>query len=113
LTQFANTGEIPCCPVCSGILKPNAVLFGEQLPYDVFCRAVELIAQSDLILVAGSSLEVTPVCTLPVEPLNAGAQLIIVNEEPTYLDERAELIFRQDVALVLPRIATEVLGESG
>jgi NAD-dependent deacetylase len=104
-------GEIPKCPACDGILKPNAVLFEEQLPYDVFQNAVELMAGSDLILIAGSSLEVTPVSTLAIKPLNAGARLIIVNDTPTYLDERADVIFRQDVALVLPRLAAEVLGE--
>jgi NAD-dependent deacetylase len=87
------------------------VLIEEQLPYDIFRQATELIDKSDLILIVGSSLEVVPVAHLPLDPINAGAHLIIINREPTYLDERADYIFRQDVAIVLPRLVNEVLGE--
>lgn len=111
IEKFIKTGETPHCPDCGGVLKPNTVLFEEQLPYDVFCGAADLLSQSDLILIAGSSLEVVPVASLPVDPLNAGARLIIINHYPTYLDERADVIFRQDVAVVLPRLVSEVLGE--
>ena len=111
IEEFIKTGETPHCPDCGGVLKPNAVLFEEQLPYNVFCGAADLISQSDLILIIGSSLEVVPVASLPVSPLNAGARLIIVNHYPTYLDERADVIIRQDVAVVLPRLVSEALGE--
>jgi NAD-dependent deacetylase len=60
--------------------------------------------------VVGSSLEVTPAAVFPVQALNAGGHLVIVNREPTYLDSRADFIFRQDAAVVLPRLAEEVLG---
>ncbi|HEY45252.1 MAG: hypothetical protein AMJ88_04350 [Anaerolineae bacterium SM23_ 63] len=111
IEEFINTGETPHCPECGGVLKPNTVLFEEQLPYDIFMGAANLLSQSDLIIIAGSSLEVVPVASLPVGPLNAGARLIIVNNYPTYLDERADVIFREDVAVVLPRLVSEVLGE--
>ncbi|MGA9531380.1 MAG: NAD-dependent deacylase [Anaerolineales bacterium] len=109
LAEFAEHGEIPRCPECGGILKPEVVLLGEQLPYLVVQDAKALVMASDLILVAGSSLEVTPAATFPVSALNAGASLIIVNHQPTYLDPRAEVVFRQDVAQVLPDLAKEVL----
>jgi NAD-dependent deacetylase len=109
--DFAQTGEPPRCPECNGILKPKAVLFGEQLPYNVVQKAQKTFACSDLVLVVGSSLEVTPAALFPIEALNTGARLIIINHEPTYLDERAEVIFHQDVAVVLPRLADEVIGE--
>ena len=111
IEDFIKTGETPHCPDCGGVLKPNTVLFEEQLPYDVFHAAAEILSRSDLILIAGSSLEVVPVASLPVTPLNAGAGLIIVNHYPTYLDERADVLFHEDVAVVLPRIVSEVLGE--
>jgi NAD-dependent deacetylase len=109
LADFAERGEIPRCPECGGILKPEVVLLGEQLPYLVVQDAKALIGHSDLILVAGSSLEVTPAAVFPVNALNAGAALIIVNHQPTYLDPRADVVFRQDVARVLPDLAKEVL----
>jgi NAD-dependent deacetylase len=111
IQDFLLSGEIPRCPECNGILKPNAVLYGEQLPFEVVRQAQIEFSRSDLILVIGSSLEVTPAALFPIEPLNTGAQLIIINHMPTYLDERADLIFRQDVAVVLPRLVDEVLNE--
>jgi len=111
LKHFMEEGTLPLCPECGGILKPNVVLFGEQLPHRVVEDARSLLAKSDLILVAGSSLEVTPAALFPIPAINAGAKLIIINHEPTYLDERATLIFRQDVAQILPQITAEVLGD--
>ncbi len=112
LASFAHTGEIPRCEACDGILKPQVVLFGEQLPYLVVQDAKKLIKRSDLILVAGSSLEVTPAAVFPVQALNAGARLIMVNRDPTYLDDRADVLFRGDVEYVLPALAREVLSGS-
>lgn len=113
LATFAETGDIPRCEACGGILKPEVVLFGEQLPYLVVQDAKSLIQRCELILVAGSSLEVTPAATFPVQALNEGARLIIVNHEPTYLDERADVLFRGDVEQVLPELAQEVLRGKG
>lgn len=111
LVEFAQQGRIPRCEKCEGILKPDAVMFGEQLPSEAFRQAQKWIRSCDLLLTAGSSLEVTPVAYFPVDALNAGARLIIFNNTPTYVDERADVIFRQNVAEALPRLAAEVLGE--
>ena len=92
------------------MLKPDVVLYGEQLPHDIVTEAMKLLEDCDLIIIAGSSMQVTPACTFPVEPLNAGARMVIINNDPTYLDERADVVFRDDVAEVLPRLVTEVLG---
>jgi NAD-dependent deacetylase len=89
------------------------VLFGEQLPYFVVQEAKALIARSDLVLVIGSSLEVTPAAVFPVQALNAGARLIIINRDPTYLDDRADVVFRQDVAEVVPALVQEVMRGQG
>jgi NAD-dependent deacetylase len=109
LADFTVSAEVPRCPSCKGILKPMAVLFGEQLPFDVVRQAHQWVLECDVILVVGSSLEVTPAALFPVEALNAGARLIIVNREPTYVDERADAIFREDVAEIVPRLVEEAL----
>ena len=111
LPDFLSSGKTPHCPRCGAILKPNVVLYGEQLPLQVVHQAQAWMDSSDLVLVIGSSLEVTPAAAFPLRALDAGAHLIIVNHEPTYLDERADLIFRQCVTEVLPRLACEVLGD--
>ena len=110
IERFVETGELPRCEECGGLLKPEVVLFGEQLPYLIVKDAEALISQADLIIVAGSSLEVTPAAVFPVQALNSGASMIIVNQDPTYLDDRAEVIFRNDVAKVLPDVVEEVLN---
>jgi NAD-dependent deacetylase len=111
IEDFVKKQIIPRCEKCGGILKPDFVLFGEQLPYDIVKEAHAWIKSSKLILVLGSSLEVVPVAYYPVEALNAGARLIIINNEKTYLDERAEIVFNDNVADILPKIAAEVLDE--
>lgn len=106
---YAATGEVPHCPECGGTLKPNAVLFEEQLPHEVVQQALDLMRTCEVLLVIGSSLEVTPAALFPFEALNAGARLLILNRDPTYLDERADSVFREDVAEILPRLVDEAL----
>ncbi|MEE8121490.1 MAG: NAD-dependent deacylase [Anaerolineales bacterium] len=108
---FARTGALPYCGHCGGLLKPDIILFGEQLPATIICEAKALIDEADLIVVVGSSLEVMPAASMPIPALNAGAKLIILNNEPTYLDIRADFVIRDDVADVLPMILQEVLRE--
>jgi NAD-dependent deacetylase len=54
---------------------------------------------------------VTPAATFPLAALEAGAHLIIINRDPTYLDPRADVLFHQDAAEVLPCLVDEVLRE--
>ena len=113
LEHFLETGEIPRCPECGGVLKPDVVLFGEQLPWKTWAAAEQAARKCDLMFVAGSSLEVTPVANLPLIAVQNGAALIIVNHTPTYIDIRADVVLRGDVAEIIPRIAEAVLqGQS-
>ena len=66
--------------------------------------------QCDLMIVAGSSLEVLPVAGLPMQAIDRGAHLIIINNTPTYLSVRADLNIYADVAQILPAIAAETLN---
>jgi NAD-dependent deacetylase len=104
IKKFIADGLAPHCH-CGGVLKPNVILFGEQLPMQEYISAQRAIAHADLVLIAGSSLEVFPASDLPELALQNGARLIIINYQPTYLDPQASLIIRGDVADVLPRIA--------
>jgi len=108
LQPYLDYGTIPRCPDCNQILKPDVILFEEQLPLQIWYQSQEACRYADLILVAGSSLEVVPVAGLPMEALRHGAKLIIVNHMTTYLDVRADVVFRQDLADILPRICTAV-----
>lgn len=106
--QFISDGLVPRHH-CGGVLKPNVILFGEQLPVREYLAAEQAVKAADLILAVGSSLEVAPASDLPMLAVANGAKLIIINYEPTHLDPEATLIIRADVAEALPRIAELVV----
>jgi NAD-dependent deacetylase len=108
LQPYVETGKIPQCLNCNGILKPDVILFGEQLPQSAWYEAQRAVRQCDLMIIAGSSLEVLPVARLPMQALDRGAHLIILNNTPTYLNVRADIVIMDDVATTLPEIAKRV-----
>ncbi len=81
---------VPRCD-CGAPLKPGVVLFGEMLPEDVIDHAFRLAQSCDLMIAAGSTLEVHPVASLPDVARRAGATLAIVNRGPTAYDEMCDL----------------------
>lgn len=107
-SAFVASGELPHCPACGGFLKPDVVLFGELLPLDVLFEAQQEAEQCDVMMVAGSSLEVYPAAELPSRALEHGAKLIVVNYQPTYIDGHAAVVIHEDVAVILPQIAARV-----
>jgi len=106
--EWVTSGALPRCRTCGGLLKPDVVLFGETLPLGVLLEAQSLAERCDVMLVAGSSLEVYPAAGLPVRARRCGASVIIVNLEPTALDAEADVLIHGDVAVVLPKIAGRV-----
>ena len=109
--ERAESGDLPPrCEHCDGVLKPDAVLFGEQLPTAALTRAQRLAADSDAVLVAGSSLTVEPAASLPARAADRGATLILINLDETPLDARADYVFREDVTDALPAIR-DAVGE--
>ncbi len=113
LAGFIESGEIPRCPYCRGLLKPNTVLFGEQLPLKPLQEARRAARDCDLMLVVGSSLAVSPIADLPLIALAHDAQLIIINYEATYVDDRAAVVLHEDVARVLPYLVDLMEGKQG
>ncbi len=103
--DYMIEGKVPSCKECGGVLKPMAVFFGEPLPMDVLMDAQMESQVCDLMLVAGSSLEIIPAANLPFVAHGQGSELIIINEMVTPADERAAVVIHDDVAHALPRIA--------
>ncbi len=97
-------GEVPRCPHCNGLVKPDAVLFGEPVDYDNLKAAQEAALHCDVMIAAGSSLEVDPAADLPHLACHRGAGLIIINQGPTLADSVADVIIRADVSEILPRL---------
>ncbi len=111
ISSYIHNSESPRCSDCGNILKPDVILFEEQLPKQTWLKAQKACYECSIILVAGSSLEVTPVATLPLKALENHAKLIIINKSPTYLDPRAEVLIRGDVADILPLISELVVDD--
>jgi NAD-dependent deacetylase len=109
LKAFVEQGELPRCPDCNGLLKPDVILFGEQLPQKAWYDAQRESRRCDLMLVAGSSLEVLPVAGLPMQAIDRGAHLVILNNAETYLNVRADVVIQEDVAAIMPAIAEQVI----
>lgn len=109
LPPFIEYGKLPRCPSCNALLKPDVILFGEQLPHQAIAQAQREIRACDLVVVVGSSLEVLPVAGLPLQAVNRGAHLVIVNNSPTYLHVRADVVIQEDVVEIIPSIAEKVL----
>ena len=107
LRQFVKDKQVPKCD-CGGVLKPNTILFGEQLPMQAFISAQLAIKAADLMFIVGSSLEVAPASDLPELALANGAGVIIINKQATHLDSHADLVIRGDVAEILPRIVATI-----
>ncbi|HSM54700.1 MAG TPA: NAD-dependent deacylase [Candidatus Sulfomarinibacteraceae bacterium] len=108
LERFLESGEAPRCS-CGGVLKPNVILFGEQLPVRALTESKRQARQCDLMLVVGSSLEVAPAGDLPLLARDHGARLIIVNYGETYADHIADVVLHADVVEVLPQLAAPFL----
>jgi NAD-dependent deacetylase len=114
LDDFLGSKEVPHCVACGGVMKPNVVLFGEQLPVGVLNAAQAHVLRADLLLVAGSHLDVMPASQMPLLVHERGGRVIVVNMTDTYIDAVAEVVIHADVADVLPRVVqacVQVRGE--
>ena len=103
--QFFVDGQVPCCQKCGGVMKPNVILTGEQLPRDAIFAAQLAVLQCDVMLIAGTSLPGGPATALAEAALKQGTRLIIINLTPTLLDSYADIVIHSDVVEVLPALA--------
>jgi NAD-dependent deacetylase len=96
--------EDPACRKCSGILKSATISFGQSLVLEDLQRAEQAAIRSDLFIAIGTKLSVFPVAGLVPVAKRRGARILIVNAEPTDMDELADEIVRGNIGEMLPRI---------
>ncbi len=96
----AANGCAPDCPACGGYVKTATISFGQTMPDAAMQRAQDLTLSCDLFLAIGSSLVVWPAAGFPLLAKRNGAQLVIVNREPTEFDDIADLVVREDIGTV-------------
>ena len=100
----------PHCADCGGVLKLDAVLFGERLNPEVIGHATAIASATPLFLAVGSSLLVEPAAQLCRVAVDRGARLVIVNRDPTPYDDLAEEVIRTDIVDALPAIVDELIA---
>ncbi len=93
----------PLCPDDGEPLKPDVVLFGEPLASD-YLEALEEARKADLIIVLGSSMQVSPANELP----SYGKRLVIINRTPTFYDQQAKVVVHESAARVMRLLKEEL-----
>ncbi len=103
LTEITNFP--PLCK-CGNILRPDVVWFGESLPQDVWQNAMNFASKCDLMIIAGTSLVVSPANTLPIYAKQNNATLIEINPEKTEMSEEMDSVIRNTSAESLPKLVS-------
>jgi NAD-dependent deacetylase len=92
----------PACRSCGGILKSATISFGQGLVREDLMRAQRAAEACDLLLAVGTTLAVFPIAGVVPIAKEAGARLVILNAEPTAMDDLADVVLRGSIGHVLP-----------
>ena len=98
---------IPRCE-CGGVIKPDVVLYGEQLPMDAIQGALHFISQADLLIIGGTSLAVYPAAGFVQDYTGT---LVIINRSPTSMDRHADLLISEPIGKTLAAAMRLLDGE--
>ena len=104
----AENLDDPRCQECQGILKPDAVFFGESLPERALADASNYSSNCDLFIVIGSTLIVTPAAFMPRYAVQGGAKLVIVNIGSTPMDSQATMLVEARAGEFMSRVVEKV-----
>ena len=96
-----NSRGVPVCE-CSGLIKPDVVLYEEPLDSDVFAGAQREIERADTMIIAGTSLTVYPAAGMV--RLFCGEHLVLINRDPTPADKYADVVIHAGAGEVLSKI---------
>jgi NAD-dependent deacetylase len=108
-TRKVDISEIPPRCSCGGILRPEAVFFGEMIHQDAMWRSRQIASDCDLMLVVGTSAVVQPAALMPVIAKESGAKVVEINPEKTPLtDEISDYLIMGEAGDVMNRIVTEL-----
>ena len=103
LAWVTATEGTPKCPSCGGRIKPDVVLYGENLDNDVMQGAMDAIRTCDLIIVGGTSLVVQPAAGM-IMFRRPSCKLALINRDETPYDDQADLVIHSDLCAVLESV---------
>jgi NAD-dependent deacetylase len=100
--------DVPTCDRCGSPLKPDVILFGEELPKKAFDQALKKARSADLMLAVGTSLEVYPAASLPEIAKKNGAKIISIDSERTSWEDLCDYSVNGPAGEILPRIVQAI-----
>jgi len=100
---YLDDGAYPSCG-CGGVVKTATISFGQSMPQHEMLRARDATLDCDLFLSIGSSLVVYPAAGFPVMAGRNGAALVILNRDPTDLDDLADLVINDEIGPVMAEV---------
>lgn len=99
---YLLAAETPVCKTCKHVLKPDVVLFGD--PITEHDKAEQAIQQSELVLILGTSLLVSPFNILPEYSNSLGKPSILINREPTVMDDLFDIVIHDDLSKIVQQL---------
>jgi len=102
--------EAPECDACGGPIKARTISFGQAMPEREMRLATEATLQADLYVSIGSSLVVEPAASFPRLAKQAGASLVIVNAQPTPLDDLADIVIQEPIGETMRKLLRQLPG---
>ncbi len=109
LDYILDSNETPRCSICGGIIKPDVVLYEEQLDYNVLEKSINLISNCDTLIIGGTSLTVYPASGLV--RYFRGKNLILINKSATQYDNICNLLINDNIGKVFKEVMNK-LGEN-
>jgi NAD-dependent deacetylase len=103
---ITNFDSLPPKCRCGNMLRPDVVWFGEPLPSSIWNEAIMHAQSCDVMVIAGTSLVVSPANTLPLYARQNGAVLIEVNPEKTVMSSEMDLSIQDTSASILPHLVS-------
>jgi NAD-dependent deacetylase len=100
----------PPCRHCGGILKTRVVFFGEDMPRREMIRATAMVDEADSVLVIGSTLSVDPAAFLPLEVVERGGPMVIVNQGITDHDRLATVKVDGPAGSIVPALVSALVA---
>ncbi len=99
---FNSSSTVPVCDKCSGIVRPDVVLYEENLDNDIIMKTVNYISSADVLIIGGTSLVVYPAAGL-IKYYN-GNKLAIINTQPTQYDYKANVVIKEKIGTALSKV---------
>jgi len=111
LDEFLDEGELPGCPKCGSLLRPDVVWFGEPLPEQALDEAFNLARRADLCLVIGTSAQVFPAAYIPMLVKDEGGRIIEINPDNTGITYLADIILRGKAGEIMDGLLEKIRHE--